>query len=338
MHKLKISRRDFLKAGLFGLGWSALSPVKDNSANYNNPRFMLVGNKRGASVYIEPDEKSAIMYTRQYNEIITVYDEIISPAGPSFNPIWYKCWGGYVFSGDLYEVKYAYNKLEQPKYATGQLAEVTVPYTRSMFYSRDNGWEPLWLFYYKSTHWVVDIFEGPDGLPWYKVHDELGKTETAVRPEHLRLIPDEEFEPIHPEVPSEEKRIIVSNMHQRLRAYEGNEIVFETKISTGSPTGEGKYAVRIKMPSKHMGNAVLTSNVKERIFMGVPWTSFFETKIGLAIHGAFWHMNFGTPMSAGCINMRPDEAKWIYRWCTPVTDPDVWTTNGFGTLVYVEKE
>ncbi len=337
MKKPTFNRRDFLKAGLYGLAWSAFSPRLSAEGAYHHPRFMLVGNKQGASVFREPNDKSVIMYQWQYNDIITVYEEIESPAGPSFNPIWYKCWGGYVFSGDLYEVKYEYNELSTPKHATGQLAEVTVPYTRSMIYRRGTGWEPLWLFYYKSTHWVVDVFEGPDGTPWYKVHDELGKTETAVRPEHLRLIPDEEFAPISPEVPPSEKLIEVSSSRQILKAFEAGEIVLETKVSTGNLSEEGRYAIRIKMPSKHMGNAVLTKDPRERIFMGVPWTSFYETKIGLAIHGAFWHMNYGTPMSAGCINMRPDEAKWIYRWCAPVAQPDVWTTNGYGTHVHIKK-
>jgi len=337
MKEAKLNRRDFLKASLMGLAWSALAPLEKASASYKNPRFMLVGNKKGASVFKEPDDRSVIMYQRQYNEIITVYDEVIGPNGPAFNPIWYKCWGGYVFSGDLYEVKYQYNEMKQPKYKTGQLAEVTVPYTRSMYYSRTNGWEPLWLFYYKSTHWVMDIFEGPDGLPWYKVHDELGKTETAVRPEHLRLIPDEEFAPISPDVPVHEKRIEINSTHQVLRAMEAGKVVFERKISTGYPAHEGKYAIRIKMPTKHMGDALLTRDDKPRIFMGVPWTSFFETELGLAIHGAFWHMNFGTPMSAGCINMAPDDSKWIYRWSTPIAKPDVWTTNGVGTVVEIVK-
>ncbi len=66
------------------------------------------------------------------------------------------------------------------------------------------------------------------------------------------------------------------------------------------------------MPSKHMGDAVLTSNIRERIWMGVPWTCFFELEIGLATHGTFWHSNFGTPpMSAGCINMRNSDANGL---------------------------
>lgn len=156
-----------------------------------------------------------------------------------------------------------------------------------------------------------------------------------MRPEHLRLIPDEEFEPISTDIPQGEKHIEISMMHQRLRAYEGNEIAFETKISTGSMTERGNFVVTGKYPSKHMGDAMLTSDVQRQIWMGVPWTVFFESEFGLAIHGTFWHMNYGTPMSGGCINMVPDEAKWIYRWTIPYASPERWFTPASGTRINV---
>jgi len=71
--------------------------------------------------------------------------------------------------------------------------------------------------------------------------------------------------------------------------------------------------------------------------MGVPWTCFFEMSIGLATHGAFWHTNFGTPMSAGCINLSPDNAKWIYNWTTPIAEPQDWYKHGWGTVINVHQ-
>jgi lipoprotein-anchoring transpeptidase ErfK/SrfK len=195
----------------------------------------------------------------------------------------------------------------------------------------------MWMYYYGTNHWVTDVIEGPDGRPWYQVEDELGRTKTAVQYEHLRFIADEEFEPINPDVPAADKYVDISLPHQRLRAYEGDQIVLETKISSGFPTGEGKYSIKTKMPSKHMGNAVMTSNIRERIWMGVPWTCFFEMDIGLATHGTFWHTNFGTPMSAGCINMNNQDAKWLYRWSYPVALPHEWAKHGWGTIIDVHQ-
>ncbi len=335
---MKFNRRDFLKFSLLGLGVSAFSPFQEEDQDSpNSPRLMLVGNKNGVSIYKEPDERSAILYQRQYNEIINVYDEVIGPNGPIWNPVWYRCWGGYVFSGYLYEVFYEYNPLSAPKRASGQLAELTVPYSRSMYYQSQSGWEPLWMYYYGTTHWVTAVIEGPDGRPWYQVEDQLGRTKTAIPYAHLRFIDDTEFDPISPEVPLESKFIDVSLPHQRLQAFEDGKLVFETKVSTGFPTGEGKYAIKTKMPSKHMGDAILTSNIRQRIWMGVPWTCFFELQIGLATHGTFWHSNFGTPMSAGCINLRNKDAKWIYRWSYPKAPPENWATHGWGTVIHVHK-
>ncbi len=331
-----ITRRQFLKFGLLSLGALTLTPGKNANAGFNSPRYMIVGNKEGTSIHKLPDDSSVIMYQHQFNDIVNVYDEIISDAGPAWNPIWYRVWGGYAFSGDLYEVKYQLNSIQNEIRKTGQLAEVTVPYTRSMFYSRQEGWLPVWFLYYGSTHWVMDVITGPDKQPWYKIKDELISVEVAVPAEHLRFVSDDEVSPINPDVPLGQKKIEVSLSHQTLKAFEGEKLVFDTKISSGSPTPDGVYNIYVKMPSKHMGNGKMTSDIKAREWVGVPWNCFFHEE-GMATHGAFWHMNFGTPMSGGCINMSPKDAKWIYRWTTPVADPEEWAAHGYGTPLYISK-
>jgi lipoprotein-anchoring transpeptidase ErfK/SrfK len=54
---------------------------------------------------------------------------------------------------------------------------------------------------------------------------------------------------------------------------------------------------------------------------GVSWTTLFEGN-GVAIHSTFWHNNFGEAMSQGCVNCRPEDAKWIFRWTQPVVSYD----------------
>ena len=57
----------------------------------------------------------------------------------------------------------------------------------------------------------------------------------------------------------------------------------------------------------------------------VPNNMFFHQ--GYAIHGAYWHNNFGHPMSHGCINMKIADAKTLYDWAMPVvTNPKAWST------------
>jgi len=49
----------------------------------------------------------------------------------------------------------------------------------------------------------------------------------------------------------------------------------------------------------------------------VPWVSYIESSTGVAIHGTYWHNNYGVTMSHGCINMLSEDSKWVYRWTTP---------------------
>jgi len=71
--------------------------------------------------------------------------------------------------------------------------------------------------------------------------------------------------------------------------------------------------------------------------MGIGWTSLFVGQ-GVAIHSTFWHNDFGTPKSHGCVNVLPDDAKWIFRWTTPIVqyDPGDVTNNTYeGTRIEV---
>lgn len=97
-------------------------------------------------------------------------------------------------------------------------------------------------------------------------------------------------------------------------------MVLEAPVSTGvkyMETPAGEFSVNRKCPSKHMGDGGLTSNPDAYELPGVPWACFF-TDNGVALHGAYWHDNFGVPMSQGCVNLRIPDAKWLFRWCTPV--------------------
>ncbi len=83
-----------------------------------------------------------------------------------------------------------------------------------------------------------------------------------------------------------------------------------------------------------MGANRLTDTLGDKYLPGVPWTAFFAEG-GYAIHGAYWHNNFGAPMSRGCINLRPADAQWIYRWITPLATTEDWEARGYGTRVTV---
>lgn len=303
---------------------------------------------KSISVYSKPSDKSKILYQRFRDELVNIYDEILSEDGPDYNPKWYRVWRGYVHSAYLQQVKFRYNLvITDILIKSGLLAEVTVPLTQTMRYlPYSKNWEPLYRLYYGSTHWVKGVDTGPDGTQWYRLHDELTEIEYHVQATHLRLIQPEEFEPISPKVNPFDKRIDVSIALQTLTAYENDRVVMKTKVSTGIPdwrnipglistnTPTGEFHVYSKMPSKHMGDGLLTSDLEAYELPGVPWTTFFAPN-GVAFHGTYWHDNFGMMMSHGCVNMRTEEAKWIFRWTTPISAPDTWEQTGYGTLVVV---
>ena len=83
-----------------------------------------------------------------------------------------------------------------------------------------------------------------------------------------------------------------------------------------------------------MGNGNLFASPEDYELPGVPWTCFFH-EAGYAFHGTYWHDNFGTPMSRGCINMRIDDAKWLFRWARPLHEQDRVYSPGYGTLVVI---
>ncbi len=112
--------------------------------------------------------------------------------------------------------------------------------------------------------------------------------------------------PIAPPVVGGQRWIDIDLSAQSLTAYEGNTQVFNTLVSTGLafPTPVGTYSVLYKVRSQRMtGPGYDLPNV--------PWVMYFTNR-GHAIHGAYWHNNFGQPMSHGCVNMRPSEAQWLY--------------------------
>jgi len=349
-----LSRRDFLKLGVAGLGTLAFNPFSQQhrllDEQFDGIEVGRVSIK-SVSVYSLPSDESKILYQRYRDDLVNIYYVLDSEYGPEYNPLWYRVWGGYVHSPHLQIVKYKLNPLLPYIPEKGQLAEVTVPFSQSMTFHPKKGWEPLYRLYFQSVHWLKEVVEGPDGEPWYKILDELdGNYVYYIPATHMRPILPEELEPISPDVDPLTKWIKVSISQQSLVAYEGEKEVLNTKVSTGlyrpidqdqfpgaikTTTPTGKFNVQVKMPSKHMGDGYLTSDYNAYELPGVPWCTFFEPETGVACHGTFWHRNFGNPMSHGCVNMRTEEAKWLFRWTTPVSLSDTVETRGFGTRVVV---
>ena len=340
-----LSRRDFLKLSASTIAGMVSSPFLSNFGTFDDSLQVRVATK-SVSVYSAPNDESLIVGQRFRDELVNVYKEV--DAGSStYNPIWYRVWGGYIHRGRLQKVKVLYNEplISIPE-GTRQLAELTVSYAQAMRYTKTYGWQPNLRLYYGSVHWIVGIDEGPDGEVWYRIFDELVGFPYHVPAIHLRPMPFDEWSPISPSMPLEQKRIEVNLTTQMLTAYENEKIMLQTNISSGiatvrsnpkelsTKTPVGEFRIISKYPSKHMGNGNLFAGPEDYELPGVPWTCFFH-EAGYAFHGTYWHDNFGTPMSRGCVNMRIDEAKWLFRWARPLPEPDRIFTPGYGTRVVI---
>ena len=340
-----ISRRDFLKLGTSAIAGIGLLSFEPGLGIFEDTQQVRVATQ-SISVYKRPTDQSAIVSQRFRDELLNVYAELDSGT-PAYNPIWYQVWGGFVHRSRMQKVKTFFNvPLDKIPEGTRLVAELTIPYTQAMRFTKTYGWQPNLRLDFGSVHWIAGIDEGPDGEPWYRIHDELIGYPYHVPAIHLRPIPFEEWSSISPEIPLEDKRIEVSLTNQTLTAYERDAPIFETKISSGintprkenalsTKTPSGTFRIMSKYPSKHMGNGSLFASPDDYELPGVPWTSFFH-EAGYAFHGTYWHDNFGTPMSRGCVNMRIEEAKWLFRWARPLYEqPERIYTLGYGTLVII---
>ncbi len=171
-----------------------------------------------------------------------------------------------------------------------------------------------------------------DGHTWYKVvFDEWvrypeRKKSMYVAADYVRVFEDigsvDQTEPY-----TGSKRILVDRSDQKLYAYEGETLFMEQDISTGhdlTPTPRGTFKIFRKTPSRYMQGPVPGISEDEYDLPGVPWDLYF-TKQGGALHGAYWHDNFGQQWSHGCVNLPIDKARELYEWAelgVPVTVRD----------------
>ncbi len=115
----------------------------------------------------------------------------------------------------------------------------------------------------------------------------------------------------------EEKWLDVSLDEQKVRAWEGSNLVMEFPISAGlwAPTPKGTFNIWYKTRNQSMVGGSQAMGTYYNL-PNVPNNMFFYK--GYALHGAYWHNNFGHPMSHGCVNEPLASAAQIFEWAGPV--------------------
>jgi lipoprotein-anchoring transpeptidase ErfK/SrfK len=97
--------------------------------------------------------------------------------------------------------------------------------------------------------------------------------------------------------------------------------VFATLVSTGRTDGTtpvGVHRVWVKLQVSDMQNLADENDANDRdrySIEDVPYVQYFDR--GVALHGAFWHHDFGRPHSHGCVNLAPKDAAWLFGFTAP---------------------
>lgn len=119
-----------------------------------------------------------------------------------------------------------------------------------------------------------------------------------------------------PDLAPGDKWIDVDLSEQTLVAYEGERPVLATMVSTGkedfdTPTGD------FRIRSKHVATTMDGNTATDGPYSieDVPWTMYFHRSY--ALHGAFWHRQFGIARSHGCVNLSPLDARFLFTWTEP---------------------
>jgi lipoprotein-anchoring transpeptidase ErfK/SrfK len=109
-----------------------------------------------------------------------------------------------------------------------------------------------------------------------------------------------------------ERWIDVDLSAQVLSAFDGNDLVYSSYISSGTwqhPTVTGQFRIWVRYRSQTMDGRRLGYDY---YLENVPYVMYFYKDY--ALHGTYWHNNFGTPMSHGCVNMKTPDAEWLFNW------------------------
>jgi lipoprotein-anchoring transpeptidase ErfK/SrfK len=120
-------------------------------------------------------------------------------------------------------------------------------------------------------------------------------------------------------IPAGHRWVHVDLTERVLTAYEGEQLVYSTLVSTGKPGWETPQGLfRVWMKSKHR---TMKGNREPYLVEEVPFVLYFHKSI--ALHGALWHENFGKAVTHGCVNLSPADAQWLFSWSPPAL-PDKW--------------
>jgi hypothetical protein len=252
---------------------------------------------------------------------------------------------GYIYSSMVQPTRNLPNTpvTEMPAGQAGFWAEVTVPY---IDLAHDGIVASPWMqdnikynfparLYYGQVVWI-DRIRQDNGFVEYRWNEDAYGHGYGYGGSYgeffwgdgagFKILTEDDVSPISPTIDPKDKSIVVNLDRQTLSCYEGKAEVYFCRTSTGKAydpatglrseefaTPAGNLLTHWKIISKNMTAGSAQAGYSTP---AVPWCTFVSGE-GVAIHGAFWHNAFGEKWSHGCINVKPQDAKWIFRWTTP---------------------
>jgi lipoprotein-anchoring transpeptidase ErfK/SrfK len=323
----QFSRRDFLKlTGKFAFAFLTVPFQSEEGAIL--PTDILSGNLYGRVVtdrqivYDQPSLQGTVLKAFSRDVVLPITRITVGDQEPSYNRLWYELNNeGFVHSGGVQPVEIQENPISLQITNTGMLAEVTVPFTDTIWnlHYQDS---TAYRLYYSTVHWITGVVDDENGKKWYRINEDKWNLNFYADPTHFHIITAVELSPISPSIPPESKRLEIHLQEQVVIAYEDDVPVFMTRTATGAQfsdgdyrTHPGVYKTNRKRPSRHMAAGDMAAPNSYDL-PGIPWVCYL-TKSGVSFHGTYWHNDFGKPRSHGCVNLSSTAAKWIYRWTLP---------------------
>ncbi|HCK67057.1 MAG TPA: hypothetical protein DHW49_12405 [Anaerolineae bacterium] len=355
--KRKISRRDFLKLSGLGLSALAFKPyLLPNYEYFATPKRLpqfpaseIIGRVTDPDIDLrsrptnDPNLNTSIGKLAADTLVEWGREVVGNVIGGLTNQKYVETPQGYIYGSVLQRTKNIPNTpLTELPNGQGFFAEVTVPF---IDLAHEGVVASPWLqdhivfnfpprLYYGQVVWI-DQIRTVNGFPEYRWNEDANGRGYGYGGGYgeyfwgdgagFKVLTDDDVSMISPDVDPAEKTISLDLDYQTLSCYESGREVFFCKVSSGKSfdpvTGEivdtyatpaGTLLTHWKIISKNMtaGNESAGYSTP-----AVPWCTFIQG--GVAIHGAHWHNAFGEKRSHGCVNVTPEDAKWIFRWTSP---------------------
>ncbi len=333
MHSL--TRRDFLKISSVAFIGLALPYPKDEDEPSDPPPASLGRiTTWQQAIRQTPQVRGDWVRNKNYDDIIPLLATVIGEAPWPSNPIWYQTEGGYIHSAFVQPVENQPSAGPVPVTPPGIWTQVSVPIAETRlspvapYVSRK--------IYYGSVYRAVDVVQDKLGQWWYRLQDGISYWPGPyVLATSLRYLPEEVLTPISAD--RTDKQIVVDVTNQELTCFEGDTPVITTRTATGYGvhwTPRGEYEVLRKSHSSYMigGEGADYYNLP-----GVSFPTYF-TPSAIAVHGTYWHNDYGRPRSHGCVNVTNMVAQFVFRWTMPAVPYDkaeIVVPHGEGTKVIV---